>query len=338
MKKLFMILTTLITLITLLVSCSSESTNSYSNDSKETVTPTEGIEENTSEAEETDVDANTTSTDESKSSYENEKEDMISPKSFERGVISSGSNEWAFTFNPDATKMYIQRGAAGRSTLYESIFSDGIWSSAELFTFPNPDEIDFERYVDPFISPDGQKFFFVSEGETMGATDLWVSEMIDGKWGIPYTIEIVNSPRAEWLPSVSTNGNLYFGSNRRGSQGIDIYVSKFENGEYKEPELMGAEINTPNYEESPFIAPDESYLIFTRNASEAGFYISYNTNGSWSEAEQIKFKEGNQGLESGSRYRFSPYITPDKQYFYYSNGGDIKYIEVDALNINININ
>ena len=58
-------------------------------------------------------------------------------------------------------------------------------------------------------------------------------------------------------------------------------------GAYLPPENLGSVINSPTAENSPFIAPDESYLIFTgmdRPDAMGGtdLYISFKTTeGSW---------------------------------------------------------
>ncbi|MDP5274613.1 TolB family protein [Chengkuizengella axinellae] len=254
-------------------------------------------------------------------------EPITTPITFEEGVISTDDTEWAFTFTPDGSKIYIQRGTAGLATLYKSEYVDGKWTEPVLFTFPTQENIHFIRLVEPFISPDGSKFFFVSEGDGMEGTDLWVSENIDGTWGEPTILEILNSPRNEYFPSVSNNGNLYFQSNRQGTSGsYDLFVSKFIDGEYTQPVQLGEEINTSGVEQSPFITPDESYLIFSRDGA---FYISYNTEGKWSEAELLTGEPLN-GL-FGSRY--SPYVSPDQKYFFYADG-DIHQVDVSVIGLN----
>lgn len=40
-------------------------------------------------------------------------------------------------------------------------------------------------------------------------------------------------------------------------------ISRFEDGHYAMPENLGAAINTKYLEHDPFIAPDESYILFT---------------------------------------------------------------------------
>ena len=68
----------------------------------------------------------------------------------------------------------------------------------------------------------------------------------------------------EWSPSVAANGNLYFGTTREGGKGRDdIWMSRLDGGRYTTPVNLGDSINTRFGEVEPWIAPDESYLIFS---------------------------------------------------------------------------
>jgi Tol biopolymer transport system component len=91
-----------------------------------------------------------------------------------------------------------------------------------------------------------------------------------------------------WQFSVAANGSIYFGSDGPdGYGGGDIYVSRLLDGVYQQPENVGPTVNSGGAEFSPFIAPDESYLIFTsmdRSDSRGGpdLYISFKTpEGAW---------------------------------------------------------
>jgi hypothetical protein len=104
----------------------------------------------------------------------------------------------------------------------------------------------------------------------------------------------------------------------RGGIG-DIFYSKLVNGEYTEPVNIGPAINTPVTETCPYIAPDESYIVFTRfdetNVKNTGIFISYrDKSGQWLPAEMV---EGGTKEKGG----LSPRITSDGKYLFYVNGG-----------------
>ena len=85
----------------------------------------------------------------------------------------------------------------------------------------------------------------------------------------------VNSDGNEIHPSTALNGNIYF----FGRYGADICVARCEDGHYREPEVLGNEVNSGFVELDPVIAPDERFLIFHSNRP-GGFggndlYISF---------------------------------------------------------------
>lgn len=96
-----------------------------------------------------------------------------------------------------------------------------------------------------------------------------------------------------------------------------IRVSRVVDGKRQAPELMGAEINVGEWTAHPFIAPDESYLIWD-SEREGGFgasdlYISFRqTDGSW-----------------GPAINMGPEVNSEKSDFYASVTPDGKYILFD---------
>ena len=127
----------------------------------------------------------------------------------------------------------------------------------------------------------------------------------------------------EWSPSVASNGDLYFGSARAGGKGAnDLYVSRWTNGAYAEPQNLGDSINTRAGEVEPWIAPDQSYLIFSgqgRPDGAGGFdlYIAYRVNGEW----QLPRHLGN-GINSASG-DFNQSVSPDGKWLYFSSSRSV---------------
>lgn len=103
-----------------------------------------------------------------------------------------------------------------------------------------------------------------------GGCDLYYSRIKNGEWISPRNMgPVINTPAWESQPSLSADGNaLYFSSNRKDGQGgKDIWVS-VRGGEYNGwtmPVNLGANINTKDNEESPFIHADGYTLYFRSN-------------------------------------------------------------------------
>ena len=142
----------------------------------------------------------------------------------------------------------------------------------------------------------------------------------------------VNSDVDEYYVSLTKDGTIYFASNRAGGLGsFDIYKSELVDGHYAKPENLGTTINTKYLEHDPFIAPDESYLLFTSVDRPGGFgsgdlYISTRRkDGTWTEAKNLGKAFNTNG------YDFCPIVSPDGKYFFFTRKGDIYWVSIEAI-------
>lgn len=122
------------------------------------------------------------------------------------------------------------------------------------------------------ISADGHYLFFSrcdnrsENGWDRGGCDLFMAYTADSVWSIPQSFgATINTPAFEGMPCLSSdNRELYYVSDRPdGYGGLDIWVSRFENGLWQEPRNLGPEINTPGDEISPFLHADNNTLYFS---------------------------------------------------------------------------
>ena len=150
------------------------------------------------------------------------------------------------------------------------------------------------------ISVDGQHLFFTGcnrkSGE--GSCDIYYSKKEGGKWSPAENLGTpVNTSKWESQPSFSSDGRtLYFSSNRAGGQGqSDIWYSKLTpEGRWTPPINLGDKINTPGFEESPFIHPDNRTLYFASNGHKGYgekdiFYSRKNDQGEWTEPQNLGY-------------------------------------------------
>jgi tetratricopeptide (TPR) repeat protein len=118
------------------------------------------------------------------------------------------------------------------------------------------------------ISPDGKFLFFTGceRSDGFGKCDLYMSEKVGDKWGIPVNLgEGVNSTSWDAQPSFSSDGKtLYFVSTRAGGFGkSDIWKTiRNEDGSWTTPVNLGNKINTSEKETAPFIHSDDQTLYF----------------------------------------------------------------------------
>jgi hypothetical protein len=228
------------------------------------------------------------------------------PVIFAPGRISfPNRRETKIVFSPANNEFLIGIGESGTFTILYSRFENGCWSEPLPASF-----VTNTRVQEPSFSPDGERVFFTSYA------DIYVSNREGQTWSTPIRLgSPVNELAEEYHPTVSDSGTLYFCSTR-DTPLPDIYRSQYVNGNYTTVEKLDKVINTPRHAWDPFIAPDESYIIFTSIYPD-GFgnedqYISYNRCGRWTNPKNLGQKINTNRIEYGS------YISPDRRYYFFS--------------------
>lgn len=218
------------------------------------------------------------------------------PVMFEKGVVSNDA-VFGFTLSPDATHaLWVQSNNGRRDTLFikEAAIKNGAVQTPRIAEFSSGAAQGKWKDIDPLFSPDGNTILFQSTRPVPGKPDrkgfdIWAtSKTANGQWSEPWHLgNQVNSDSSESFASVAINGNMYFTGTLPGHfGGTDIYVSKFLNGAYQPAQNLGPQINSAERESNPFIAADESYLIYFSTMKEGAFgevdlFISFNKNGEW---------------------------------------------------------
>lgn len=244
------------------------------------------------------------------------------PHIFAEGVISTGDHDSHPAFSPDGRMLLFVKMAPDFSkwTIFASSYRDNGWSEPEIAPFSG-------QYwdADPFFTKDGKTLYFISNrpakpGDSLKPDfDIWKVEKREGDWSDPVQLPApINSESSEYYPTLADNGTMYFGSRRPGGKGgADIYFSRLEDGEYRTAMNIGDAINTPGNEFEPFIAPDESFLIFMSTPTEAldqtDLWISYHRNGQWTKALKLPAPFNSDVME------FSPGMSPDGKKFFFSS-------------------
>jgi len=183
--------------------------------------------------------------------------------------------------------------------------------------------------IEPFLSSDGLKLFFASNRPAENTDDkskdfdIWYvqRENKNSEWSSMVNVGTpINSEKDEFYPSISNNNNFYFTSNAPISKGKDdIFVSKWEVDKYTTPVSLSDSINSEGYEFNAYIAPDESYIIFSGYQREDGFgsgdlYISHKVSDSaWTKAKNL-------GVEINSaKMDYCPFVDTKSNTLYFTS-------------------
>jgi WD40-like Beta Propeller Repeat len=238
---------------------------------------------------------------------------------FEPGIISTGEYESHAAFTPDGREMYFLKLAPNfsRWTIFVSRYNNGRWSQPEVAPFSGQ-----YQDADPYITADGKHFYFISDrpgessGERQSHHDIWVMDKTDSGWSAPRHLPApVNSDADEWYPVALKNGTLYFGSQRKESNGFsDIYRAVPQpDGSYS-VENLGSPVNSGAGEYEAFVTEDERMMLLaiTRRPDSLGdidLYVAHKQpTDKWSEPVNLGSEINSPGRE------LSPKLTPDGKY------------------------
>jgi ankyrin repeat protein len=232
-------------------------------------------------------------------------------------------------FTPDGLEAYwsgTYPAASSDRLNYQTLtmkLENGMWCAPRLAPFC---QIEYQDDC-PYVTPDGGKIFFLSKrplksGDPLADREnIWYAERKGEGWGAPkYLGDEINSLSVHWQVSTDLTGNLYFsGQDPDGKNMRDIFVSRYKNGKYLKPEKLDFSVSSENLEHSPFVAPDGSYLIFSRASqqrSQLGIFISFKTkDGTWGEAVCLNSVVGCPSATQCT------YVTHDGKYLFYISWG-----------------
>jgi hypothetical protein len=202
-----------------------------------------------------------------------------------------------------------------KSAVMYTRFADGKW------TDPVPLNLGRISAYTPYFSPDANALYFsstIEDGRHLG--HIFAAHRDGGAWGPAEQLPApVNSETMEWEVCVTPDRTLYFSSGRPGGYGgLDIYRARLVDGKYSSAECLPAPINGASNDECPYMAPDESFLVFNSWKYNARFkgnnlYVSFKqADGGWSEPVALEAGVNTDELD------IYPYVTPDGKYLMFT--------------------
>jgi Tol biopolymer transport system component len=253
------------------------------------------------------------------------------PQVFAPGFISSPAHEFSCSFTPDGKEFYFTRKdpKSGRNLIMVTKCVEGTWTEPEVVPF-----IQNKMSFEPMVSPDGLRLYFTTERPMLGQEQVpmtvWYVERKGQGWSDPISPGYLLNPMKAMFVSRTLDGTIYTTDISGGPGTEAIVVAKMEGGKYEKLERLGPPISVGSQDMYPFIAPDESYLIFaSRRPAQninSGLFISYRqTDGTWSEPRAIDL-----GMPAGL-----PFVSPDGKYFFFTAGergkSDIYWVEAGFI-------
>lgn len=183
----------------------------------------------------------------------------------------------------------------------------------------------------PFISPDGNRFFFfftpdvtVPANEQLldRVTGIWWCRLVNGSWTEPERIVLSDDVALDGAEFV-TGDTMWFASVRVGNYGeIDVYTAELEDGEWDDVKNAGIELNQ-EYDIGEFhIAPDGATMYF--HTGNVGFgesmdlWTTTKTSSGWSEPVEVP------GVNTAATEGY-PFITADGNELWYTGTSKLGY-------------
>lgn len=251
------------------------------------------------------------------------------------GVVSKKDTiDFGSVFSRDGKTFFYATGPSGRHEIHYSELIDDQWSPFKVL-LKHPDY----GFNDPFLSNDDQRLYFISRKPKDNSSapanhDIWYIQRVEDGWSEPINSgPQINSDKNEYYISFTNDGSMYFSSNKETTKrgDFDIYRAQAINNGWAKPERLSNAINTNGYEADAFIAPDESYIIYSSRGREDGIgnidlYISRkDKDGKWLPAINLGAVFNTKGPD------YCPFVTKDGKFLFYTSYNDIYWVSTDAL-------
>ncbi len=233
---------------------------------------------------------------------------------FAPGIVSKEHMAFFGSFTPDLKEFYFLRNGGDYQKATLVVFQNRNHQWVESIVSPSPTSAG-----EPSVSPDGNTIYL----------DYRYIERTDSGWS---AVKSLGAP-FEDIPimrlTASSKGTYVF--DEREEIGT-IRYSRLVEGKREVPIAFGDEINSGKWTAHPFIAPDESYLIWDSEREdgygETDLYISFRQeDSSWGPAINM-----GDGINTKENELYGS-VTPDGKYLFfhtYLGKGKAKIFWVDA--------
>lgn len=258
------------------------------------------------------------------------------PFEFKQNLVPENKLIHKGMFSPDLKEYYytISDSSFEKFDVFVVKNKNGNWSEPKKAFFNSK----YNEHGMSF-SPDGNSIYFSSTRPTniQGVFEtwhIWKSEKINGEWIEPIFVDIPNlRDKLVSHPTITNSETLYFHTSNLDYSEMDIYQSKKVNGKFENAEKTTILTNSKLGKCTPYVSPNEDYIIFASIGNELDLMISYNDGkGGWLKTKKLNDTINNKG-------QGNPYVTPNNRFLFYTTGGYLeKKWKVKWVNIESEIN
>lgn len=241
--------------------------------------------------------------------YLGQKVPGLMPELFAPEIVSTSGWEYGVVFSPSMDEMYFVREVTVDSKPQQ-----------QFVVFEQQGEKWRQRIISsrvgtPTLSPDNKTMFF-GRGYKQRTANGWSDMKRLGPNFEPFRIMRVTA---------SFNGTIAFDEATKGGDG-QLRYSTLANGKRLAPKPFPKHINSGQWNAHPFIAPDESYVIWDgqrgSGVNHPDLYISFKElDGSWGDA--IKFGDDINTPAS----EFAAQVSPDGKYLFFNRNVDEREVD-----------
>lgn len=257
------------------------------------------------------------------------------PRIFAPNFISTEAHEFGSVMSKDGQEFYFGVDVRGKNEIRYSRLHQGRWTQPETIL-----RHDLYSYNDPFLSPDEQRLYFISNQSFDGVSepkdiDIWYIEKEGDKWSRPLNAgPNINTLGEEYYISFTSDGTMYFASDiltiDSDDRNHDIFYARLFGDTFQSPVRLSDNINTSSYEADVFVDPEERYLIFCAQRPEGygrgDLYISFRKGDrTWSLAKNLG------PIINTVHHELCPYVSSDGEYLFYTSRGDIYWISMGEV-------
>lgn len=243
------------------------------------------------------------------------------PELFAPGLISTGKEHSSAMFTPNGDELWFGRMIP--AAIWFSVREDGVWRQPQPapFTIENKD-------LYPYLAPNGDALYFCTARDfedlpALTSRDdgrLCVTLRSKSGWIEPRVLGTeVNFHDQRSQVASSNAGNLFIASRNPQvpSNSLDLFLFRLSTWKLDPPETFTNIVSSSTPDHSPFIAPDESYFIFSSFRGGLGLsdlFICFRTaDDLWTTPVSLGPK-----INSAAKDEY-PYVSPDGKYLFFNS-------------------